>query len=203
MLHNKNGKQIIILICLFCVSVFAQAKSSDSVVPNQQLKPGQMPDGLSASHWGSIQSQIRTGKYKAYPDEKGGFNSSNPAHGWQIRYGANGATTLSSHNRDLVDYRLGLKLNAIGYQTLKSLDRPEKISSQGNTLDYRWNEILTERWINKEKDLEQWFFLTQRPAGAANGHPLTLQMTLDSTLKASQQENNIRFSNPSSSTTIT
>ncbi|MEE9338386.1 MAG: FG-GAP repeat protein [Methylococcaceae bacterium] len=197
MSHNKKGRQFFLLICLFCIAVFAHAKLPVSVALNQQLNPGEAPDGLSVSDWGSIQAQIKAGKYKTYSGKNGGFNSSNPANGWQIRYAADGTTTLSPRGHDAEDYHLGLKLSAIGYQTLESLHRPLQISSQGNTLEYHWNDTLTERWVNSATDLEQWFFLNQRPQGAASGQPLTLQLTLDSDLNATQEGNNMRFVNPS------
>ncbi len=160
------------------------------------LNPGEIPDGLSVRDWGSIQAQVKAGKYKAYPGDNGDYYSSNPAHGWQIRYSADGTTTLNPRNRNATDYHLGLKLTAIGYETLESLQRPQHISSQDNTLEYHWNDNLTERWINSEADLEQWFFLNKRPQGAVSGQPLTLQLTLDTDLSATQDGNTIRFVNP-------
>jgi hypothetical protein len=96
-----------------------------------------------------------------------------------------------------------LKLSAIGYQTLELLQHPQQISSHDNTLNYHWNDILTERWVNSTMDLEQWFILNHHPRGAASGRPLTLQLTLDSDLIASQEDNNIRFVNRSDTTSIT
>jgi hypothetical protein len=207
MLYDKKGRQFLILICLFCITVFANAQMPASVEFNQQFNLSEVPDGLSASDWGSIQAQIKAGKYKAYPGDNGEFNSSNPANGWRIRYAVDGTTTLSPHDRDATIYHLGLKLSAIGYQTpdrsLETLQRPQQISSHGNTLDYHWNDTLTERWINTATDLEQWFFLNQRPQGTASEQLLTLQLTVDSDLSATQKDNNIRFVNPSGTTAIT
>ncbi len=203
MSHYKKGQQFLLLICLFCITVIAHAKLSTSVALNQPLNPGEVPDGLSSTDWSSIQAQINTGKYKAYKSNNGSYHSSNPAHGWQIRYGSDGTTMLSPRDRDTATYHLGLKLSAIGYQTLEFLDRPQQISSQNNTLDYHWNDTLTERWVNSATDLEQWFSLNQPPQGAASGQPLTLQLMLDSDLSATQDGSNIRFVNPSGTTTIT
>ena len=207
MSYNKKERQFLLLICLFCFTVIAHAKLPVSVEGSQPLNTNEIPGGLSASDWGSIQAQIKAGKYNAYPDNDGGYHSSNPAHGWQIQYAENGTTSLNPRDRDTETYHLSLKLSAIGYQTpdqnLEPLHRPQHISSQHNTLDYHWNNSLTERWVNSETDLEQWFFLNQRPQVAANGQPLTLQLTLDSNLKAIQEGNSIRFVNPSGTTAIT
>ncbi len=198
---KKRSRQCLVLICLFCITVFAHAKLPTGY--NQAINPGEIPDGISTRDWGSIQAQVKAGKYKAYSDHNGGYDSSNPAHGWQIGYGVDGTTTLSPRDRNTADYRLSFKLSAIGYESLETLNRPQQISSQDNTLNYHWNATLTERWINSETNLEQWFILNQRPEGAASGQSLTLQLTVDTDLTATQQGNNIRFVNTSGTTTIT
>ncbi|MEE9345692.1 MAG: FG-GAP repeat protein [Methylococcales bacterium] len=203
MSYNKKAWPYLILICLFCVTIFAHAKPSASTGLNQQIKPGQIPEGLSSSDWRSIQTQVKAGMYKTYSGDNGDYHSSNPAHGWRIHYGTDGTTTLRPLDRDTAIYYLGLKLSAIGYQTLELLQHPQQISSHDNTLNYHWNDILTERWVNSTMDLEQWFILNHRPRGAASGRSLTLQLTLDSDLIASQEDNNIRFVNRSGTTSIT
>ncbi len=203
MSHVNMKRQFLLMLCLFCITVIVHAKLPALTGLNQQFNPDNIPDGLSASDWDSIQAQVKAGKYKTYPGKDGNYYSSNPAHGWQIRYGVDGTTTLSPRKRDSTTYHLGLKLSAIGYDTLKTLQHPHKISRHENTLDYHWNATLTERWINNETDLEQRFFLTKRPAGATSGHPLTLTMTLNSALNAYQHGNNIRFINSSDTTKIT
>ncbi|MEE9425594.1 MAG: FG-GAP repeat protein [Methylococcales bacterium] len=200
--NKKRRRRFSVLICLLCINAFAYAKLPVSAGLNQPIKAGEIPDGLSASDWISIQSQMNAGRYKAYPDGNGGYHSSNPAHGWQIDYAEDGTTTLSPRGRDTASYHLGLKLNAVGYETLERLKRPQQISSQDNTLDYHWNDALTERWVNSKTDLEQWFILNQRPEGSANGQLLTLQLTVDTDLTAIQQGNNIRFVH-ATGTTIT
>ena len=83
--------QLILLICLITITVLVQAKLPDtwhnqSTQSGQQVQNDQTPEGLSAPEWVSIQQQISAGKYRAYPNPTGGYNSSNPARGWQIRY---------------------------------------------------------------------------------------------------------------------
>jgi hypothetical protein len=86
--------------------------------------------------------------YKTYSGDNGDYHSSNLAHGWRIHYGTDGTTTLRPRDCDTAIYYLGLKLSAIGYQTLELLQHPQQISSHDNTLNYHWNDILTERWVN-------------------------------------------------------
>ena len=167
---------------------------------NMRVEPGEVPDGLSNGDWASIQGRIAAGKYRAYQHENDGFVSSNPAHGWRIRYAADGTTTLRPRDLQAQAYHLGLKLSAVGFTELQTLDRPEQITANDFTVTYQWNDYLREWWVNSATDLEQWFELEQRPAGAQSGQPLILEMTLATDLAASQQGNVLSFVNTSGTT---
>jgi hypothetical protein len=168
--------------------------------PHQRIEPGEAPDGLSNRDWASIQGQIAAAKYRAFQHENNGFVSSNPTHGWQIRYAADGTTTLKPRDRHAKAWHLGLKLSAVGFKELQTLDRPEQITTDKFTVTYQWNDYLREWWVNTATDLEQWFELEQRPPGAENGQPLTLEMTLSTDLAASQHGNALSFVNATGTT---
>jgi hypothetical protein len=205
---NSNKHQVVLfkliqsifLICLISVAQARVQNPSQQQTVIQQIKSGETPEGLTGTEWGSIQSQIAAGKYRAYTHDDGGFVSANPAHGWQIRYAEDGTTTLIPRDHTASAYRLGLKLSAIGYQQLNLLGRPQQITAQASTVTYQWNDTLRERWVNSQSDLEQWFILDKRPTGIVNGQPLTLQMTLDSDLKAKLVGNAINFTSPTDTT---
>jgi hypothetical protein len=204
--HQTNIVQYIqqiLLICLLTATATAlvqakvlgtrQSQVIQSSQLGQQVQFVQTPDGLSAPEWANIQQQVSAGKYRAYPDSKGGYNSSNPAHGWQIRYAPDGTTTLTSRDRKATAYHLGMTLNAIGYHTMHHLRHPQLISADDSTVTYQWNNNLKEWWINSPTGLEQWFSLEQRPVGAKRGQSLILQMTLDSELQSRLLDNSIHF----------
>ena len=180
-------------VCLLTSTVLVQAKASKTGQSKaiQSGEPDQTPNGISAPEWSSIQQQIKTGKYRAYAN--GGYTSSNPAHGWQIRYSNTGTTTLSPHDSQTPSYHLGMTLKAIGYQTLQQLGQPQQTKADNSTVTYQWNDTIKEWWINSPTRLEQWFKIAKRPKDASNGVPLTLRMTLDSELQARQSENSIQF----------
>ena len=175
----------------------------------QQIEAGQTPEGVSKSAWQDIQTQIRLNKYKAYNTDSGGYKSSNPANGWHIDYGLDGTTTLSplniaNENSD-DNYHVSLRLNSVAYQnhTMDSKDRssspifdkPLALSYENNRLNYRWNDNITEYWINSEQKLEQWFEIKQRPnyhSQQAQTGPLEMRMTLDTDLEVSLNNNNLR-----------
>ena len=174
--------------------------ANHSQTPGQHVESGEVPNGLSSSAWASIQTQIAAGKYLAYQHESGGFVSSNPAHGWQIRYATDGTTTLSPRDHQAQAYQLGLTLSAVGYSEPQNLDRPEQIYADDFTVTYQWNDYLREWWVNSAAGLEQWFELEHRPPDAQNSQPLTLAMTLATDLAASQQGNVLSFANDADTT---
>ncbi len=170
-------------------------------VPDRRIEPGEVPDGLSNGDWATIQGRIAAGKYRAFRHEIDGYVSSNPAQGWQIRYAANGTTTLRPRDRQEQPYHLSLKLSAVGFAELQVLDRPEQISADDYNVTYQWNDTLREWWVNSATGLEQWFELEQRPPGAQSGQPLMLEMNLATDLAANQRGNTLSFVN-SAGTTI-
>ncbi len=206
---NKIAKFTLatLLVCLLMATLLVQAKAPETMQnyllqTGESTQPGQTPNGISTPEWFSIQQQINAGKYRAYANSAGGYNSSNPAHGWQINYSNNGTTTLTPRDKQAPNYHLGMRLKAIGYESLQQLDQPQQISADDSKVTYQWNDTIKEWWINSPNSLEQWFSITQRPPGARNEEPLTLQMTLDSELQASQFENSIHF-NHADGTSIT
>ncbi|MFW5443840.1 MAG: FG-GAP repeat protein [Methylococcaceae bacterium] len=193
-INTKRYRFILILSFLFCLSpaILAQTQLLELA---KQIQPGEIPQGLTTHDWGNIQQQINAAKYRVHADDNGGYRASNPSQGWQIQYTADGTTTLTPRNNQTKPYHLGMKLTAIGYQNLQTLHKPQKISQKDFTVSYQWNDNLRERWINSEQQLEQWFDIAHRPKGASKGMPLTVQITLDSKLRITQNGNNIQFSN--------
>ena len=98
-----------LLMCFAYGQASAQTKS-------QHVQPGETPTGLDAASWASIQKQMQLGKYKAYPDDQGGYASANLAQGFQISYQADGSTTLTPRDGDR-DFRVGTRL-AVSYTHL-------------------------------------------------------------------------------------
>ncbi len=202
------------VLCLVSVAVMTPAGTSSAtqvqrpqlqtIEPThplrQRVEPGVVPDGLSNGDWANIQAQIATAKYRAYQHANDGFVSSNPAHGWRIRYAADGTTTLRPRDRQTQAFHLGLKLNAVGFSKLQILDRPLQITADNFTVTYQWNDTLREWWVNTATGLEQWFELEHRPPGAQSGQPLTLTMTLATDLVASQQGSMLSFVNDAGTT---
>lgn len=209
-------KPTFIFVCTFVLfstsnsSVTTTANSQPSLshilpqestsINTQQIKSGKIPEGLSKPEWQSIQAQIKLGKYKVYANDNSGYQSSNPANGWQIEYASDGTTTLNPYNKSDEDYQISLRLNSVSYESSRSaksneFDMPENINFANERLNYHWNDNITEYWINSEQKLEQWFEIIQRPFNHQNIQqgPLQIQMTLDTDLEVSLKDNSLNI----------
>lgn len=185
------------MTCLLSPVLQAKIDITETKKHHQTILQGETPKGLTSGEWDDIQQKLKLAKYRPYSDSKGGYYSSNPAHGWKIHYDVDGTTTLTPSSTPAKPYKLGLKLTGIGYQSIQTLDRPQTISQKDFTVNYQWNENLKEWWINSDQQLEQWFMLKHRPEGKDKQQPLTLQMTLQSELKAKLNGNTLYFTDSS------
>ena len=170
-----------------------------STIASQQVKPGEVPEGLTAAAWDSVQNQIRLSAYKARPNEAGGYDSANLANGFRIAYEADGTTTLRPAANSS-DYHIGMRLSGIGYDDLQPMTAPTGLHSEalsqavGSKVTYTWSDNVTEWWINEENRLEQWFSLKEAPAGREADAPLRLRLTLDSDMDTRIQPDHLTFS---------
>lgn len=160
----------------------------------QDLPDSHLPKGLSPVDWSSIRAQIAAHKHRAHEQADGSFAAANPAHGWTVHYGNDGTTRLQPRDREAISYELAFRLESLGYTEPQPLDQPQHLSSHGTTVTYQWTDNLREWWTNSEDGLEQWFELEQRPAGASDGQPLRLQLTLAGDLSPSQSGDTLTFS---------
>lgn len=175
-------------------SVLASDKGKSSLsLSQQQIEPGKIPNGIDASSWASIQKQMEMGKYKTYPNPKGGYLSANPRQGFHINYGANGKMSLTPYSGG--DYHVNMRLKGIGYKDLEQLRTPMTVTAtslgaeSGSKVTYQWNDNLSEWWINDPTHLEQWFYIKQAPAGKTAGQQLRLRLDIDTDMKIAQKGN--------------
>lgn len=184
---------IIFLICISAM-VAPMAMATTSAGQTQTILAGQAPQGISSDDWKDIQGQIQAKQYQSYPDNNGGFNASNRAHNWKIRFQDSGTTSLSSKTDN--SYKIDMKLTALGYQQLVPVDYPAQVTSKGNITTYQWSSELREIWTNSAHSLEQWFILEQRPPKSDGecDNELQLKLSLDTGLSIKQKPGGLYFS---------
>lgn len=153
-----------------------------------------LPEGLSASDWTQIQQQIQAPRFHAQAGENGGWQATNPAHGFGIDYRPDGQTVLTLSGDHPAEHRIALQLEGYGYgDDLIPLTAAPALSANGNTVAYQWKPGLREWWINNEQGVAQWFELAKRPAMADPGlpdrQPLVMALQLETGMQAHIQDN--------------
>jgi uncharacterized repeat protein (TIGR01451 family) len=175
-------------------SILSSDKGNAALSLSQQkVESGEVPNGIDALSWASIQKQMEMGKYKTYPNPKGGYLSANPRQGFHISYDPNGKMSLTPFSGG--DYHVNMRLKGIGYQDLEQLRTPMAVNAtslgaeSGSKVTYQWNENLSEWWINDPTHLEQWFYIKQAPVGKTAGQKLRLRLDIDTDMKIAQKGN--------------
>jgi hypothetical protein len=169
---------------------------------SQPVVPGVTPAGLDAAGWAAIQAQIAAGPYRAYP-EAGGYSSANPAHGWQIRYNADGTTQLTPRDATAPAWQWGLRLAGYGYAELTAPALPAGQSTAEQRFIYHWDDTIDEWWQNGAIGLEQGFTVHSKPAGGEAGLPLRVTMDLSGDLRAETHPDGLAFRDPTGATAFT
>ncbi|MFK8011105.1 MAG: hypothetical protein AB8B80_03625, partial [Marinicellaceae bacterium] len=172
-----------IFIC-FLVQFLSLGVASASIANQSQI-------GLTQS------SQYDQTKYEAVDKGLRGWAATNAKQGWNIKYGVDGQTVLSSTNEQQ-QFHIGMQLEALGYSELNNVpNKPYAISFNDKKLNYHWNNNLTEYWTNTPNSTEQWFELKQRPSLNATSKPLQLSIKVDTNLALVQQGNQLIFTDGS------
>lgn len=150
---------------------------------SQQVKPSEIPDIVNTRELTSIHPIIEKGDYKVIANKQGGYNSSNPQHGFRIVHSANGSTYLKPYEAANNDYHISFRLQGVGYTSIKPLYKPQSLQAEtmelgGSKLTYHWSDHLTEWWVNNKQGVEQWFQLQKAPDGRIANEPLRLRMDI-------------------------
>jgi len=154
-----------------------------------------VPDSLTAAEWRDIGRQVVARRYQADSVENG-FVAANPAHGFAIRYRADGSTELKAQSAgqapgSAAEHRIVVTPTALGYGAPDAnLNLPQQRTADIETVTTQWRGGLREWWDNTSAGVEQWFELAAPPdesatdAIADNHAPLLLRLRLETTLAA-------------------
>jgi hypothetical protein len=168
----------------------------------QSVAPGAVPQGLTPAAWQSISDQIAAGPYRTYPTNSG-YASANPAHGWQIGYGTDGATHLTPRDATAPAWQWGLRLASYGFTTPSSVPTtPTAIQPNGQRMTYQWDGRLSEWWQNGTNGLEQGFTIQTRPTGS-DGTPLRVLLEVRGDLHGTPIADGLAFQNAAGETMLT
>src|SRR5215470_11011768 len=137
-----------------------------------------VPDGLAASDWSSIRAANEAHRLAAFAVE-GGYEVRNPGQQWRTRFDGRGFVTTP----DAGGWSWGLELLGYGRaDERRGASAPNCIDAQGQRVEYRWDEYVTEWFVNDRRGLEHGYTVYRRPEGAG---PLQLMLSVRGSLQAS------------------
>jgi len=139
-----------------------------------------VPEGLSASDWSSIRAAYEANRHAAFAVE-GGYEARNPGQQWRTRFDGRGFETTPDTHRletgatgwswglELLDYGV-VNYGVVDYGVVnQSRDREGAVSqptctvAAGQRVEYRWDDNLTEWYVNDARGLEHGFTVNHRP----------------------------------------
>jgi len=168
-----------VFLVLIYLSVFSPPLSAADM---QQIAPSEVPEGLPAEAWQSIQQQIRQASYHPEPQgDSGDYVATNQQQQFQLQFAKNGKVQVQNANQ-----ALSLHLSAYGYgDDLQAVPDAQAPVAKNNRLEYRRGDLV-EWYINRENGVEQGFTLEKPPTSnsfAKQGNePLRLILNLNTQL---------------------
>ncbi len=137
----------------------------------------QVPEGLSASDWSSIRAAYEANRHSAFAVENG-FIARNPGQRWRTQFDGRGFVTTPdagawSWGLELVSYGRAGAERCVGIvapapsargSTSSRCDATIPILRRcGQRVEYDWDDVLTEWYINDQRGLEHGYTVHQRP----------------------------------------
>jgi hypothetical protein len=151
--------------CLFLAALLTSASHAQPPVPH-------------ASDLGDVRQAYEAFRHQLKP-ERDGWSARNPGQRWTTSFDARGFLARP----DTGSWTWGLELT--GYGTAAARDRGEAstraiagraaVSFAENRIHYRWDDTLTEWFLNDSRGLEQGWTLSARPGGGEGPLQLTLR----------------------------
>lgn len=151
-----------------------------------------MPDGLSATAWAAITTQIAAGPYRAYPGADGRYASANPALA-DLLHGRR-SHAADPRDRDAAPWQWGLRLHSYGFTALQPVPAaPVALQPTDQRMTYQWDDVLTEWWQNGTHGLEQGITVHRRPVDGVADGPLRVLLDVQVALHATPVADGFAF----------
>jgi len=132
----------------------------------------QDPDGHSGSEWTSIRAAYEDARHRVFEGREG-FEARAHRQQYSSRFDGRGVTITP----DGGDWSFGLTLAAYGRgPDVVPVDRPVETTREARRLEYRWDERVTEWYVNGDDGLEHGFTVSERPIGADGGSGLRFDL---------------------------
>ncbi|MCA8962804.1 MAG: FG-GAP repeat protein, partial [Planctomycetes bacterium] len=156
-----------------------------------------VPQGLTLDDWQSIRDAHDAYRLGVRAVE-GGHTAHNPAQGWTTRFDARGFELRPAGG----EWSWGLDLSSYGRESCEtSPDVRRDVTVEGVRLEYHWDDLMTEWYVNEARGLEHGYTLHARPEGEGE---LELRIAVRGTLRPTVESGgrDVRFSDSSGRTRL-
>ena len=144
-----------------------------------------VPNGLSASDWGSIRSEYERNRHAAYRVGNE-YHARNAGQQWLTRFDGRGFVLEPNAS----GWQWGLSLESYGFAGHQhAITDPADVSIEKQRVTYRWDSTIEEWFVNDQRGLEHGFTLRQRPAG--KGEQLVVRMAVRGGLRPHAQSDGL------------
>ncbi|KAA3664513.1 MAG: hypothetical protein DWQ04_05355 [Chloroflexi bacterium] len=192
------------MLLIFLVILLPMMGQIDGGGRSTWVAAGDVPDGLTAVEWQSIQAAVTQDMYAINVQQAAAtpaFTASNSAQGWRTTFTPEGIQVEPTAVD--ADWQWGLQVAGYGYgDTLQPVAGTPQMAADAATITYQWDNNLSEWWINDPAGLEQGFTLQQRPVGVWYTMPLQIEMAVSGGLTPVLNNSGILFQNASGKTVL-
>ncbi len=160
------------------------------------------PAALPASDWSGIRAAYEAGRLQIVEQSDGHHTARNPGQAWHTRFDGRGFHVEPA----AADWRWGLALRAYdaGEGHRVQLRAPASVTAEANRLATRWDDVLSEWFVNGSNGLEQGWTIARNPVPSADT-PLRLELGVTGGLAArvSSDGKQVTFANGSGPAVVT
>ncbi len=129
----------------------------------------------------SLRAAYQTARHEVRAEADGALAAHNPGQRWRMRFDGHGFTVTPA----LGGWTWGLELRRYGFAGAEqAVGGKARVSHEQGRVAYDWDATLREWFVNDTRGLEQGWTFHERPAGAAVGGPLRVELAIRGGLRA-------------------
>ncbi len=129
----------------------------------------------------SLRAAYQAARHEVRAEAAGGLAAHNPGQRWHTRFDGHGFTVTPAAG----GWTWGLELRRYGFAGAEqAVGGKARVSHEQGRVAYDWDATLREWFVNDTRGLEQGWTFHERPAGAAAGRPLRVELAIRGGLQA-------------------
>lgn len=141
----------------------------------------QKPTDIPAADRAGLHAAYEAARHEVRAEADGALAALNPGQQWRTRFDGRGFTVTPAAG----GWTWGLELRRYGFPGAeRAVGEKARVSHAQGRVAYDWDATLREWFVNDTRGLEQGWTFHERPAGAAAGGPLRVELAIRGGLQA-------------------